>query len=137
MEWEINPADEILDIDTGKPTLKKVPKAIRILNQTCSIPKNVCYIACEYLKSVTNGQTDEQTDAGQSDPYVSLCSEGDTKMENTGMWSGTPRDAENRGCDNTKVLTNILQNIFETDSAQPMDDWSDREATQVKRPDRF
>ena len=28
----------------------------------------------------TDGQTDRQTDDGQSDPYVSLCFAGDTKM---------------------------------------------------------
>ena len=31
------------------------------------------------LESVTTGQTDGQTDARQSDPYVPLCFEGDTK----------------------------------------------------------
>ena len=30
--------------------------------------------------SVTDGQTEGQTDDGQSDPYVSLCFAGDTKM---------------------------------------------------------
>ena len=29
-------------------------------------------------QSVTTGQTDAQTDAGQSDPYVPLCFAGDT-----------------------------------------------------------
>ena len=33
---------------------------------------------CDYQKSVTTGQTDGQTDAGQSDPYVPLCFTGDT-----------------------------------------------------------
>ena len=31
-------------------------------------------------ESVTTGQTDGQTDAGQSDPYLPLCFAGDTKM---------------------------------------------------------
>ena len=31
----------------------------------------------------TDGQTDRQTDDGQSDPYVSLCFAGDTKMHQT------------------------------------------------------
>ena len=34
----------------------------------------------DYQESVTTGQTDTQTDAGQSDPYVPLCFAGDTKM---------------------------------------------------------
>ena len=34
----------------------------------------------DYQESVTTGQTDEQTDAGQSDPYVPLCFAGDTKI---------------------------------------------------------
>ena len=33
-----------------------------------------------YQESVTTGQTDGQTDVGQSDPYVPLCFAGDTKM---------------------------------------------------------
>ena len=37
----------------------------------------------DYQESVTTGQTDRHThthtDAGQSDPYVPLCFEGDTK----------------------------------------------------------
>ena len=37
----------------------------------------------DYQESVTTGQTDRQTDgqtdAGQSDPYVPLCFAGDTK----------------------------------------------------------
>ena len=33
----------------------------------------------DYQESVTTGQTDGQTDAGQSDPYVPLCFAGDTK----------------------------------------------------------
>ena len=32
----------------------------------------------DYQKSVTTGQTDGQTDSGQSDPYVPLCFAGDT-----------------------------------------------------------
>ena len=39
-----------------------------------------CYVwlprKCDYR---THGQTDGQTDAGQSDPYVPLCFAGDTK----------------------------------------------------------
>ena len=35
---------------------------------------------CDYQESVTTGQTDGQTDAGQSDPYVPLCFAGDTKI---------------------------------------------------------
>ena len=42
----------------------------------------------DYQESVTtkkvwlpNRQTDGQTDAGQSDPYVPLCFAGDTKMQ--------------------------------------------------------
>ena len=34
---------------------------------------------CDYQESVTSGQTDGQTDGGQSDPYVPLCFGGDTK----------------------------------------------------------
>ena len=34
----------------------------------------------DYQESVTTGQTDGQTDAGQSDPYVPLCFAGDTKI---------------------------------------------------------
>ena len=34
----------------------------------------------DYKESVTTGQTDGHTDAGQSDPYVSLCFAGDTKI---------------------------------------------------------
>ena len=33
----------------------------------------------DYQESVTTGQTDGQTDTGQSDPYVPLCFAGDTK----------------------------------------------------------
>ena len=33
----------------------------------------------DYQESVTTGQTDGQTDAGQSDPYVPLCLAGDTE----------------------------------------------------------
>ena len=35
----------------------------------------------DYQKSVTTGQTDGQTDAGQSDPYVPLCFAGDIKSD--------------------------------------------------------
>ena len=34
----------------------------------------------DYQESVTTGQTDGQTDAGQSYPYVPLCFAGDTKI---------------------------------------------------------
>ena len=34
----------------------------------------------DYQESATTGQTDTQTDAGQSDPYVPLCFTGDTKI---------------------------------------------------------
>ena len=34
---------------------------------------------CDYQESVTTGQTDGQTDAGQIDLYVPLCFAGDTK----------------------------------------------------------
>ena len=33
----------------------------------------------DYQEIVTTGQTDGQTDAGQSDPYVPLCFAGNTK----------------------------------------------------------
>ena len=33
---------------------------------------------CDHQESVTTGQTDGQTDAGQSDPYVPLCFASDT-----------------------------------------------------------
>ena len=33
----------------------------------------------DYPESVTTGQTDRLTDAGQSDPYLPLCIAGDTK----------------------------------------------------------
>ena len=42
----------------------------------------------DYQKSVTTGQTDGQTDAGQSDPYVPLCFAGDTKSMII-IWSQT------------------------------------------------
>ena len=37
----------------------------------------------DYQESVTTGQTltDEQTDGGQSDPYMPLCFAGDIKMD--------------------------------------------------------
>ena len=35
----------------------------------------------DYQESVTTGQTDGQTDAGQSDPYVPLCFAGDCLLE--------------------------------------------------------
>ena len=35
---------------------------------------------CDYQESKTTGQTDGQTDAEQSDPYVPLCFAGDTKI---------------------------------------------------------
>ena len=35
----------------------------------------------DYQESVIIGQTDTQTDAGQSDPYVPLCFAGDTKIK--------------------------------------------------------
>ena len=45
------------------------------------------YIAMsDNQESVTTGQTDGQTDTGQSDPYVPLCFAGDTK---TGSGQGT------------------------------------------------
>ena len=34
----------------------------------------------DYQESVTIGQTEGQTDAGQSDPYVPLCFTGNTKI---------------------------------------------------------
>ena len=34
----------------------------------------------EYQESVTSGQTDRYTDTRQSDPYVTLCFAGDTKI---------------------------------------------------------
>ena len=34
----------------------------------------------DYQESVTTGQTDRETDAGQSDPYVLLYFAGDTKI---------------------------------------------------------
>ena len=40
----------------------------------------MCRLRNSYA-SVTDRQTDRQTDAGQSDPYVSLCFAGDTKIE--------------------------------------------------------
>ena len=50
-----------------------------------SIPRNACVAwetaMLDYQESVTTGQTDRQTDAGQSDPYVPLCFAGDTKMK--------------------------------------------------------
>ena len=35
----------------------------------------------DYQESVTTGQRDGQTDAGQNDPYMPLCFAGDTKIE--------------------------------------------------------
>ena len=40
----------------------------------------MCRLRNIALESVTDGQTDGQTDDGQSDPYVSLCFAGDTKI---------------------------------------------------------
>ena len=40
----------------------------------------MCRLRNRALESVTDGQTDRQTDDGQSDPYVSLCFAGDTKI---------------------------------------------------------
>ena len=34
----------------------------------------------DYQESVTTGQTDRYTDTRQSDPYVTLCFAGDTKI---------------------------------------------------------
>ena len=60
-----------------------------IQNQNGSIQRNACIslqniALCdqekrEYQERVTTGQTDGQTDAGQSDPYVLPCFAGDTK----------------------------------------------------------
>ena len=47
---------------------------------------------------MTDGQTDRRTDGtddGQSDPYVSLCFEGDTKMEFSAWLHGLDWLAEN------------------------------------------
>ena len=41
----------------------------------------------DYQESVTTGQTNGQTDAGQSDPYVPLCFAGDTKITNLDYFS--------------------------------------------------
>ena len=38
-------------------------------------------VMCDYQESLTTGQTDRQTDAGQSDPNVPLCFGGDTKLK--------------------------------------------------------
>ena len=35
----------------------------------------------DFQESVTTGQTDTRTDAGQSYPYVPLCFAGDTKIK--------------------------------------------------------
>ena len=57
---------------------------LRMVNVRCTI---CCVAVRDYQESVTTGQTDTQidrrtdgqTDAGQSDPYVSQCFAGDTK----------------------------------------------------------
>ena len=45
----------------------------------------MCRLQNIALESVTDGQTDKRTDRrtddGQSDPYVSLCFAGDTKID--------------------------------------------------------
>ena len=71
--------------------------------------------------SVTDGRTDRQTDDGQSDPYVSLCFAGDTKIATTDIqfipvngsrnegshilffWQRTPKDTEHKTKDKTFV----------------------------------
>ena len=51
-----------------------------------SIPRNavVCHLRKiamrDFQESVTTGQTEGQTDAGQSDPYVPLCFADDKKF---------------------------------------------------------
>ena len=49
-----------------------------ILSNACVACKIHCIAMCDYQESETTGQMDGQTDAGQSDPYVSLCFAGDT-----------------------------------------------------------
>ena len=47
----------------------------------------------DYQESVTTGQThrqtDGQTDAGQSNPYVPLCFTGDTKIKPIQAWTSS------------------------------------------------
>ena len=40
----------------------------------------MCRLRNIALESVTEGRTDRRTEDGQSDPYVSLCFAGHTKM---------------------------------------------------------
>ena len=53
------------------------------LQHSGSITRNACRLRNiamhDYQESVTTGQTQGQTDARQSDPYVKLCFAGDTK----------------------------------------------------------
>ena len=62
-------------------------KNIRTRQNSGSIPKNAC-VACETALWVwqTDGQTDGQTEDGQSDPYVSLCFASKIFSGNINMW---------------------------------------------------
>ena len=42
----------------------------------------------DYQESVTTGQSDRQTDAGQSEPYVPLCFAGDTQISSLQLLFG-------------------------------------------------
>ena len=46
----------------------------------CRLRKIALESVTEKCDRQTDGRTDRQTDNGQSDPYVSLCFAGDTKI---------------------------------------------------------
>ena len=50
---------------------------------------------CDYQESVTTGQTDGQTDAGQSDPYVPLCFAGDIIRAVRNQWTNRRHTIDN------------------------------------------
>ena len=66
------------NMDTLPVIFKKIVAAFRGMHVS---PAKQSYV------SVTDGQTDGQADEGQSDPYVSLCFAGDTKIPQKFMFS--------------------------------------------------
>ena len=70
------------DRQTDRQTPDKVIPLCRYASQAtqqcmCRL-RNIAM--CDYQESVTTAQTDGQTDAGQSDPFVPLCFAGDTTI---------------------------------------------------------
>ena len=60
----------------------------------------------------TDGRTDRQTDDGQSDPYVSLCFAGDTKMMYHMQSLRRKKDFETF-LQRSVIMTEVLENIRE------------------------